>query len=87
MKQNDPLSWLFMFLSLPLILLLTLPLLKMTFQPSVEMMIETISDKDVVDAITRSITLSLGAGLLSFVMGTPLAYLLARKPFIGKQIL
>lgn len=87
MKKIEPLSWLFMFLSLPLILLLTLPLIRMTFEPSMKMMIETISDKDVVDAITRSITLSLAAGLLSFVMGTPLAYLLARKSIVGKKII
>ncbi|MCP4720206.1 MAG: molybdenum ABC transporter permease, partial [Desulfobacteraceae bacterium] len=54
MKRIEPLNWLFMFISLPLILLLTLPLIKMTFQPSVEMMIETITDKDVVNAIARS---------------------------------
>lgn len=87
MKRIEPLSWLFMFISLPLILLLTLPLIKMTFQPSVEMLIETIRDKDVVNAIARSISLSLVAGLLSFAMGTPLAYLLARKRIIGKRII
>ena len=84
MKRIEPLSWLFMFISLPLILLLTLPLIKMTFQPSVEMLIETIRDKDVVNAIARSISLSFVAGLLSFAMGTPLAYLLARKRIKGK---
>jgi len=87
MKQIEPLSWLFMFISLPLILLLTLPLIKMTFQPSVKMLIETITDKDVVNAIARSISLSFCAGILSFVMGTPLAYLLARKHVIGKKII
>lgn len=87
MKRIEPLNWLFMFISLPLILLLTLPLVKMTFQPSVEMMIETITDKDVVNAIARSIGLSLCAGILSFAMGTPLAYLLARKRIIGKRII
>lgn len=83
----EPLNWLFMFISLPLILFLTLPLIKMTFEPSVEMLIETIKDKDVVNAIARSISLSLFAGILSFIMGTPLAYLLARKNIIGKKII
>lgn len=87
MKRIEPLNCLFMFISLPLILLLTLPLIKMTFEPSVEMLIETISDKDVVNAIARSIGLSLCAGILSFVMGTPLAYLLARKNIFGKKII
>ncbi len=87
MKRIEPLNWLFMFISLPLILLLTLPLIKMTFEPTVEMLIETISDKDVVAAIARSIGLSLCAGILSFAMGTPLAYLLARKSIVGKKII
>lgn len=87
MKKIEPLSWLFMLLSLPLILLLTLPLIKMTLEPSAEMLLETILDKDVVSAITRSICLSLCAGLLSFGMGTPLAYLLARENFFGKKII
>ncbi|MCK5164113.1 MAG: molybdenum ABC transporter permease, partial [Desulfobacula sp.] len=87
MKRMEPLNWLFMFISLPLILLLTLPLIKMTFEPSVEMLIETIKDRDVVNAIARSIGLSLYAGILAFAMGTPLAYLLARKSIIGKRII
>ena len=87
MKRRDPLNWLFMFISLPLILFLTLPLIKMTIEPSFEMMIETISDKEVVAAIARSIGLSLCAGLLAFGMGTPLAYLLARKKMVGKRII
>ena len=76
-----------MFISLPLILLLTLPLIKMTFEPSFAMLVETIRDKDVRDAIARSISLSFSAGILAFAMGTPLAYLLARKNIIGKKII
>jgi len=87
MKRIEPLSGLFMFISLPLILLLTLPLIKMSFQPSIAMMIETIADKDVFNAIARSISLSFFAAILAFAMGTPLAFLLARKNIIGKKII
>lgn len=87
MKRIDPFHLLFILITLPIILLLTLPLLQMTFAPSWEMMMETIRDKDVVNAIARSISLSLYAGLLSFVLGTPLAYLLARKTFVGKKLI
>lgn len=87
MIRIEPLNWLFMLISLPLILLLTLPLIKMTFEPSVEMLIKTIADKEVMAAIARSISLSLCAGMLSFAMGTPLAYLLARKRVPGKRII
>lgn len=82
----DNMGRLFMVLSLPLILLLTLPLIQMTTQPSLAMLMETIADKDVVAAISRSLWLSLVAGILAFVMGTPLAYLLARKQITGKRI-
>ena len=87
MKRIDPLTPLFMFVSLPLILLLALPLAKMTFEPSFAMLWETITDKDVLDAVIRSISLSLCAAGLAFVFGTPLAYVLARKRFFGKKLI
>lgn len=85
-NRIDPFSGLLFFLSVPLILLLTLPLAKMTFEPTVEILVETIRDKDVILAIYRSISLSLCAGVLSVVMGTPVAYLLARRNFFGKKL-
>ena len=86
-RRTEPLNWLFMILSLPLLLLLTMPLLQMTFQPSLQMMLETIYDRDVVNAIARSLSLSLAAGMISFILGTPLAYLLARNQVFGKRII
>jgi molybdate/tungstate transport system permease protein len=83
----DRMGWLFLGLGLPLILLLTLPLINMTTQPSLSMLKETILDRDVAAAIARSILLSLAAAGLAFVMGTPLAYLLARKDLKGKKLL
>ena len=82
----DAMGWLFLCLSLPLILLLTLPLVNMTSQPSWAMLMETLEDREVVSAIARSLGLSLGAGCLAFGLGTPLAYLLARKSFPGKRL-
>ncbi|WDP89492.1 MAG: ABC transporter permease [Desulfobacter sp.] len=87
MTKLDNMGRLFMGLSLPLILLLTLPLIQMTTEPSIAMLVETIADKDVVAAISRSLGLSLTAGVLAFFMGTPLAYLLARKEIWGKKII
>lgn len=63
-----------------------LPLLQMTFEPSLENMGEAAADKNVRGAIGLSIGTSLGAGLIAFVVGTPFAYLLARKEFPGKKI-
>lgn len=86
-KRVEPITGLFILVSLPLILLLTLPLVRMTVEPSFGMMKETILDPDVVHAIGRSVGLSLFAGFLAFAMGTPLAYLLARKQLPGKKLI
>lgn len=87
MTKLDNTGRLFMVLSLPLILLLTLPLIQMTTEPTLALLMETLDDRDVVDAISRSLGLSLTAGILAFVMGTPTAYLLARKTIPGKKLL
>ncbi len=76
-----------MVFSLPVILLLTVPLIKMTTGPSLAILRETLGDKDVRLAIARSLGLSLTAGILAFALGTPLSYLLARKKFPGKKSL
>ncbi len=87
MNKTDGMGRLFMVFSLPVILFLTVPLIKMTTGPSLSMLWETLGDKDVLLAIARSLGLSLAAGILAFVLGTPLSYLLARKDFFGKKII
>lgn len=87
MAEMDHMGRLFFILSLPLILLLTLPLIQMTTEPGVDMLMQTLADKEVVMAISRSLGYSLAAGLIAFAMGTPLAYLLARKKIMGKKII
>ncbi len=86
MGRMDAMGGLALALSLPIILLIVLPLVNMTSQPSPAMLMETLGDKEVILAISRSLGLSLGAGILAFFLGTPLAYLLARKSFWGKRL-
>ena len=74
-------------MSLPLILLLTMPLGKMLLTPSLAGLLETLGDRQVQGAIGRSLVTSLAAALISFFLGTPLAYLLARKNFFGKKMI
>lgn len=66
-------------------LFIVLPLIEMVLQPSVADLKETLSDKDVIRAIWLSIYSSGAAALISFVFGTPFAYLLARKEFRGRK--
>jgi len=62
-----------------------LPLMDMVTAPSLSMLKETLKDRDVVRSIWLSMYTSGSAALISFVFGTPLAYLLARTHFKGKR--
>lgn len=76
---------LFVF-SLPLILLVILPLANMIMEPSAADMALSIQDKTVAAALARSLGCALASAFAAFVFGTPLAYLLARKKFFGKRL-
>jgi len=64
-----------------------LPLFEMVSQPTAADLGETIKDGDVRRAIWMSLYTSGLAALISLVLGTPFAYLLARKNFWGKRFL
>ena len=73
--------------SLPVIFLLGLPLIRMFSGSSLTELVATIEDPEVIAAISRSLLTSVAAGFVSLILGTPLAYLLARKGFWGKRII
>lgn len=50
------------------------------------MMGKTLKDQDVLRSIWLSVYTAVAAGLISFLLGTPLAYLLARESFRGKRL-
>ena len=58
----------------------------MVIQPSFQDLKETIKDPDVLHSIGLSIYTSGLAGVISLIIGTPFAYLLARKSFVGKKL-
>ncbi len=64
-----------------------LPLIEMLTAPSGAMLRETLEDKNVVGSIWLSIYTALAAAGISFVVGTPLAYVLARQQFRGKRLI
>ena len=63
-----------------------LPLWEMGTAPSLEGLWEAARDGEVRQAIWLSLMCSGSAALISFVFGTPLAYLLARTSFPGKRL-
>ena len=81
-------SWIFLtvFCSFTVVLFILFPLIEMVAQPSFQDLKETIQDPDVVRSIWLSIYASSLAAIISFIVGTPFAYLLARKKFWGKRL-
>ena len=84
-NKLDPFSLLTISCTFIILLFILLPLIEMIFQPSLQSLQDTIQDKDVVRSIWLSVYTSGLAALISLVVGTPFAYLLARKQFFGKK--
>ena len=68
------------------LLFILLPLAEMVTQTSPGALLETMHDEEVRTAIFRSLSCSGAAAAISFVFGTPIAYLLARFAFKGKKV-
>ncbi|MCD6305800.1 MAG: ABC transporter permease [Deltaproteobacteria bacterium] len=86
MEKRGAFFWLTISSGIIVLAFILLPLVDMVSAPSVSMLKETLRDKDVLRSIWLSIYASGTAALISFVCGTPLAYLLARTRFKGKQM-
>ena len=84
-----PRSWfspLLLFLSIPFLLLITMPLGELLTSSGAGSLIRTIRDPQVMAALVRSLGTSLTAALICLIFGTPLAYLLARRRFPGRKL-
>ena len=62
------------------------PLFRTVASPGAEQMWETLKDPEVLRSVGLSMGASAMAAALSLVLGTPLAYVLARREFPGKKI-
>ena len=86
MEKREPFFWLTISCGGIVLAFILLPIFDMVTAPSVSMLKETLKDRDVVHSIWLSIYTAASAALISFVFGTPLAYLLARTDFRGKRL-
>jgi len=84
--KREPFFWVSVSCGVVIMAFIILPLIQLLTSPSLQMLRETIGDKDVVRSIWLSIYTAGLAALISFVLGTPLAYLLARRKFRGKRL-
>ena len=85
MRSKEPFFWITISCGIVIMAFILIPLVEMMTAPSFAMLKETIKDKDVVRSIWLSIYTAGLAAIISFIFGTPLAYLLARTDFTGKR--
>lgn len=84
-QRHRPETW--WAFSLPLLLFLLIPLLALIGYSSPEQLVENLALPEVRQAIMLSIRTSTLATLASVLLGTPMAYLLARREFPGRLLL
>lgn len=72
--------------STAVMLFIILPLLQMVVEPSPAALWETLRDGEVLSSLWLSVYTAAIAALIAFLVGTPLAYLLARRNFFGKKL-
>lgn len=80
-------TWPLLLASLPALLFLLVPLLALLLRIDLRRLLANIVDPAVVQAIALSMTTTLLTTTLAVVAGTPLAYLLARRQFRGRNVL
>ena len=86
MTKREPFFWITVSFGLVVMAFIALPLIELMTAPSLSSLRETLRDKEVMRSIWLSIYTAGWAALISFVLGTPLAYLLARRDFKGKRL-
>jgi molybdate/tungstate transport system permease protein len=84
-RHYDPFFMISILSCVVVSLFILVPLVQMMMAPSWELLTESFFEPDIQKAIWLSIYTSGLAALISFILGTPFAYLLARKSFFGKQ--
>lgn len=85
-RRRAALPWLAL-LCIPLVLLLALPLLAIVIRTPLPLLLLNLRQPQVVQALTLSMITSLITTALTIALGTPIAYLLARRRFRGKMLL
>ncbi len=80
--------WILLFITISAICLLyiVLPVAKLISNTDIRTLIETARDNEVINAIGLSLYASFLTAVISFVIGTPIAYLIARFEFRGKKL-
>jgi len=86
LTKKEPFFWITLSCGLVILAFILLPLVEMVTAPSAAVLKETIQDKEVLQSIWLSLYTAGTAALISVIIGTPFAYLLARTTFPGKNL-
>jgi molybdate/tungstate transport system permease protein len=86
MRQSELFFWITVSFSLLIMAFILAPLIRMMTAPSLSGIQEALRDREVMRSIWLSVYTAGWAALISFILGTPLAYLLAREDFVGKRL-
>jgi len=86
MERNDTIMAIFAVVAAFVIAMLFIPVINLIFSAGINGFIEAIKDKNSWKAILTSFEAASIATLLSVFAGIPLAYILARKKFPGKNL-
>ncbi|MBN1106948.1 MAG: ABC transporter permease [Deltaproteobacteria bacterium] len=87
MRGKDRFFWFTLACGVVVVAFIVIPLVELMTSPSLSSLWEGLKDKEVVRSIWLSVYTAGSAALISFLFGTPLAYLLARHEFRGKRFL
>ncbi|HMG36639.1 MAG TPA: ABC transporter permease [Blastocatellia bacterium] len=84
-KRPSLMTLIFALFGAAIVVFLVAPIIKMIFTGSQQGLAEVLSSSDVRNAIALTMVCALLATVIGMVLGVPLAYLLARRTFFGKQ--
>lgn len=87
MLNKGAFFWVSVFSAIIVLAFLALPMISMMTAPEPSAIREALADKLVVDSVLLSLYTAGMTSLICLVVGTPFAYLLARKEFPGKRLL
>lgn len=84
--KSGPFIWVCVVFAVVVLAFLALPLVNIATAPSPGIIWESLHDGEIMNAVLLSLYTSGTAAVICLILGTPFAYLLARKDFPGKNL-
>lgn len=85
--RSNMLRLIFILLGGLILAFITVPIIKMIFVSNPSILMDSLRDKEITSSIALTLYAALIATIIGFVLGVPLAYLLAKTNFAGKRLI